>query len=150
MLEKSALELKELEHCSFNNWYDLFEKISIKSFRLQIPEHIVDYLKEELIILPKECEITKGDHETPDPDDIIGEEGDFDDEDTEQSEVPEFQVRSLDYPTIHDCITIPLSGVQQIYVKNSVKTQWISIYQNQLALSKGFDLDYSMSIAESK
>jgi hypothetical protein len=69
---------QDLLHCSFVNWYELFEKISIKSFSLPIPEDVLEYLKADLIILPKECELQS-------------DSGGFDDEDTEESqETPEF------------------------------------------------------------
>lgn len=89
MLERSV-ELKELEHCSFVNWYELFEKISVKSYPLKIPENVLKYLKDELVVLPKECE-NESANSKPDPEDIVGEETNFDEEDTEQiEEIPEF------------------------------------------------------------
>ncbi|XP_055691843.1 cell division cycle protein 123 homolog [Lutzomyia longipalpis] len=48
-------EMNILEACSFGNWYEKFEKITIKSFLLPIPNDILDYLRDDIIILPREC-----------------------------------------------------------------------------------------------
>lgn len=73
-----STEKRDLINCSFVNWYELFEKISIKSYSIPVPENVLEYLKDELLILPKECEIQN-----------ISEG--FEDEDTEDAETPEFQ-----------------------------------------------------------
>lgn len=57
MHEKNQ-QLKEcidLRACSYPNWYKKFNKITLKSICLPIPDEIVKYLLDEIIILPKEC-----------------------------------------------------------------------------------------------
>ncbi|GAB0091055.1 Cell division cycle protein 123 homolog [Sergentomyia squamirostris] len=44
-----------LTACSFPNWYENFEKITIKSYIIPIPANVLDYLRDDMIILPKEC-----------------------------------------------------------------------------------------------
>uniref|UniRef100_A0A1L8DDE0 Uncharacterized protein n=1 Tax=Nyssomyia neivai TaxID=330878 RepID=A0A1L8DDE0_9DIPT len=62
-------ELSVLGACSFSNWYDKFEKITIKSFLIPIPNHVLDYLRDDIIILPKEC--IPDDEETTDEDSSV-------------------------------------------------------------------------------
>lgn len=57
MHEKNQ-ELKEcidLRACSFVNWYNKFHKITLQSVCVPLPDDIVNYLLDEIIILPKEC-----------------------------------------------------------------------------------------------
>lgn len=49
------LECDELGHCSYQNWYEQFSTITLKSVFVPIPQTIIDYLLDEIIILPKEC-----------------------------------------------------------------------------------------------
>ena len=37
-----------LKPCSFQNWYDLFKKNSIRSICLPLPEDVLDYLKKDI------------------------------------------------------------------------------------------------------
>lgn len=57
MHEKNQ-QLKEcidLRACSYVNWYNKFHKISLQSVCVPLPDEIVNYLLDEIIILPKEC-----------------------------------------------------------------------------------------------
>lgn len=57
MHEKNQ-QLKEcidLRACSYVNWYNIFHKISLQSVCVPLPDEIVNYLLDEIIILPKEC-----------------------------------------------------------------------------------------------
>lgn len=57
MHEKNQ-ELKEcidLRACSFVNWYNKFHKVALQSVCVPLPDDIVNYLLDEIIILPKEC-----------------------------------------------------------------------------------------------
>ena len=47
--------LMKYQSCSFQTWYNEFEKISIPSTAIKVPINVVDYLLDEIIILPKEC-----------------------------------------------------------------------------------------------
>lgn len=78
----SIKECTELAACSFKNWYKLFKKISITSKCLSIPSNVKDYLLDDIIILPKECETIS--YSNNDDDDY------YDDDDTEDIEQPEF------------------------------------------------------------
>lgn len=57
MHEKNA-QLKEsidLNECSYINWHKTFDKITPRSICVPLPSDILDYLLDEMIILPKEC-----------------------------------------------------------------------------------------------
>lgn len=79
-------ELSDLINCSYQNWYEVFRKNAIKSFVLPIPNEVLKYLKQDFFILPKECAPVIGCSSSS----FIGEETNFDDEDTEGVDVPEF------------------------------------------------------------
>lgn len=79
-------ELSDLINCSYQNWYEAFRKNSIKSFVLPIPSEVLNYLKQDFFILPKECAPVGCSSSAS----YIGEETNFDDEDTEGAEIPEF------------------------------------------------------------
>ncbi len=73
--------VKEVNSCSFDQWYPLFKKVTFKSIILPIPNEVLDYLRSDgSLVLPKECD---------------GENGDSPSEDSEENEVaspsfPEF------------------------------------------------------------
>ncbi|XP_063704250.1 translation initiation factor eIF2 assembly protein-like [Culicoides brevitarsis] len=79
MLERpKPLSLKTF---SFPEWYKDFKKISIRSHIVNIPPKVLEYLKDEMIVLPKECNETTHENELGD---------DYLDEDTEETVPPEF------------------------------------------------------------
>lgn len=45
----------DLRACSYVNWYHKFHKISLQSVCVPLPDDIVNYLLDEIIVLPKEC-----------------------------------------------------------------------------------------------
>ncbi|CAO1300908.1 unnamed protein product [Diamesa serratosioi] len=71
---------------SFHNWYDHFKKNSIRSFCLPLPSNVLNYMREDKFILPKECDFGDGGNDY----EYVGDETNFDEDDTEQTEVPEF------------------------------------------------------------
>lgn len=79
-------EISDLISCSYQNWYDDFKKNSIKSFILQIPAAVLNYLKQDFFILPKECQLVGSSSDTG----YVGEGTDFDEEDSEEADTPEF------------------------------------------------------------
>lgn len=79
-------ELSDLITCSYQNWYEDFRKNSLKSFVLPIPTEVLNYLKQDFFILPKECTEVGGTSTAS----FVGEKINFDDEDTERTESPEF------------------------------------------------------------
>lgn len=51
-------EIKEcidMRTCSYTNWYKKFKKITIQSICIHLPEEIIKYFLDEVIVLPKEC-----------------------------------------------------------------------------------------------
>lgn len=57
MHQKSELlkECHDLRTCAYFNWCEQFSKITIKFDIIPIQKEVVEYLKDEIIILPKEC-----------------------------------------------------------------------------------------------
>lgn len=43
---------EEINHCQFHEWYDKFEKNTIKSRIVPLPKEFIDYLKEDNIMIP--------------------------------------------------------------------------------------------------
>lgn len=51
-------EIKEcidLRACAYTNWYKKFRKLTFDSVCIPLSDEIVNYLLDEIIILPKEC-----------------------------------------------------------------------------------------------
>ena len=47
---------KDVLNCSFSNWYTNFEKVTIPSTILPLPEPVLEYLLEDgQLVLPVEC-----------------------------------------------------------------------------------------------
>lgn len=76
MLEKPNF----LKECSIQKWYNAYKKISIKTYIVPIPPNLVEYMQDEMIVLPKECETQN--------DTALGD--DYLDEDTKETTTPEF------------------------------------------------------------
>lgn len=94
MQEKTFNEYEQLMACSFVNWHRIFDKIAFESVVVEIPEHIVQYLLEEMIILPAECQ------QSPDG---IEDEND-----------------ALDEPVFHHCINLLLGRFVNIELCDSI------------------------------
>lgn len=48
------MKVDQILNCSFDKWYKLFEKITIRSEIIPIPKNVLDYLRiGSTIILPK-------------------------------------------------------------------------------------------------
>lgn len=88
----------DLAHCSINCWYDQFEKIAIKSIIVKLDAAVLSYLRDELVILPKECNIE--DSNTSSELDFVGEPINFDEDDSEETGAPEFPEFSKHLMTI--------------------------------------------------
>ncbi|XP_055380916.1 cell division cycle protein 123 homolog [Condylostylus longicornis] len=71
----------KLDICSFKSWYKKFEKITIPSICIHIPKDVLEYFRDELVILPKECYTS-----------IVEEDSEWDNEINEDNtpEYPEF------------------------------------------------------------
>lgn len=83
-------ELSDLVVCSYHNWYEDYKKNCIKSFCLQINQDVLNYLKQDLFILPKECNLSNTAASSSNTK-TIGESSSFSDDDEEPSVVPEFK-----------------------------------------------------------
>lgn len=82
----------DLARCSINNWYEQFEKIAIKSYIVKLDSTILDYLRDDLLILPKECNIETSNTLTAASElDFVGDPIDFDEDDSEKTGTPEFE-----------------------------------------------------------
>lgn len=81
-------ELSDLICCSYHSWYEDFRKNCIKSIVLPIPRDVLNYLKQDLFVLPVECTPAGGSSSSSD---YVGEKTDFDDDDTEDAGAPEFR-----------------------------------------------------------
>lgn len=75
-------ECVDLRACAYTNWYKKFRKITFDSVCIPLPDEIVKYLLDEIIILPKECY-------SNDAEEAFGEENaanndDYDDDDEDE------------------------------------------------------------------
>lgn len=52
---KDIKECIDLRACAYTNWYDKFQKLTFDSVCIRLSDEIVNYLLDEIIILPKEC-----------------------------------------------------------------------------------------------
>jgi hypothetical protein len=87
-------ELHDLISCSHQNWYDNYRKNCIKSYSLQIPANVLNYLKQDFFILPKECHTSSqsaASCSSSSNTKVVGEVTNFDDDtEVDDTEVPEF------------------------------------------------------------
>lgn len=56
-------ECRDLRTCAYTNWYKKFRKITLDSVCVPVPEEILKYFLDEIIILPKECYKNDDDNE---------------------------------------------------------------------------------------
>lgn len=104
MLEKSTIQ-QQKKICSFDNWYGDFKKISIKSHYIDIPPDVLQYLRDDIIVLPKECQTRVEANQLGD---------NFQEDDTEESVTPEF-------PSFSQLISEKLA---QLGGSAFIKTNW--------------------------
>lgn len=79
-------ECVDLRACAYTNWCKKFRKITFDSVCIPIPEAIVKYLLDEIIILPKECYNDDEDDENVFEQDT-GTDAKNDDEDEDEDDV---------------------------------------------------------------
>lgn len=77
-LEKAA--------CMLVNWYDQLKKNTIKSYIIPIPDDVLAYLRQDMVILPKECSILH----TSETNKISSYDDQFSDDEDEEADLPEF------------------------------------------------------------
>lgn len=132
-------ELSDLIVCSYHNWYEEFRKNCIKSFVLPIPPEVMKYLEQDFFILPKECAPVGSSSGAS----FVGEESNFDDEDTEGADIPEF-------PVFSKSITDVLKKLGECNLDMVLTPSWnsrmlfrrICVHQDQLALPSRRNLDH--------
>lgn len=83
-------ETSDLITCSYHSWYENFKKHCIKSHSLELPVDVLNYLKQDFFILPKECKMTAmfNSEQTK----AVGEASNFEnyDDDDDEEEPPTF------------------------------------------------------------
>ncbi|XP_055613298.1 cell division cycle protein 123 homolog [Uranotaenia lowii] len=90
------IELEKVS-CMTVNWYDKFKKNTVKSFVIPVPEDVLAYLRQDLVILPKECSklSTSGSTKTKHFNSYNDEFSD-DEADDDSPEFPEFSSKVTD------------------------------------------------------
>lgn len=63
-MDKAAL----YQACSIENWYEDFQDVTIRTNIVKIPQDVLKYLRDDVMVLPKEC-YSAGDDEWSDDDD---------------------------------------------------------------------------------
>lgn len=134
-------EISDLINCSYQNWYEDFRKNSIKSFVLPIPQKVLEYLRQDFFILPKECAPVGSSSGAS----FVGEESNFEDEDTEgaESDVPEFPEFSKEIAgTLKKLGKFGrFYGCRWSHLMRVI-SRWIRICQDELALPARLHLDH--------
>lgn len=51
IMDSSAL----YEACSIENWYEDFQDVTIRTNIVKIPRNVLNYFRDDLMVLPKEC-----------------------------------------------------------------------------------------------
>lgn len=111
--------LSEKNFFNFEFWNKLFKQNSIESIEIEIPKNVLNYLRDDIIILPKECnqnDDTENDEFECEPnfnaDDYDDDDNsDSDDESIEIPEFPEFSNRIL-------------NGIKELGGSVFIKTNW--------------------------
>lgn len=83
-------EVSDLMSCSYHQWHENYKKHCIKSHCLQIPEDVLQYFKQELFVLPKECKIFNSGSSSSANTKTVGEASNFEDADDEEEAPPSF------------------------------------------------------------
>ncbi|GFU00151.1 cell division cycle protein 123 homolog [Nephila pilipes] len=84
------MKIEDVKKCSFQNWYNDFKKVTIKSIILPLPEEFVSYILKDGIVLPKNSgfgysvPINDSDTESDDT------EQTWEDNEEDEPEAPEF------------------------------------------------------------
>lgn len=74
---KEIKECIDLRTCAYTNWYKKFRKITYDSVCIPLSDEMINYLLDEIIILPKECYLNESkrddaeDDDSGDEDDIV-------------------------------------------------------------------------------
>ncbi|CAL1271950.1 unnamed protein product [Larinioides sclopetarius] len=83
------MKIDEVKKCSFQNWYNDFKKVTIKSIILPLPDGFVSYILKDGVVLPKDSGYSYTVEVDSDADSEVEESWD-DDEEIEEPEAPQF------------------------------------------------------------
>lgn len=125
-------ECVDLRACAYTNWYKKFRKITFESECIALPDEIVKYLLDEIIILPKECY-------SNDDDDAFGDDNGVDIEDNDDDEaeavVSNWNSQHWFVSTIKfsfDILATGLFSIQSNTNQNHCWPWWIGFHKDQL------------------
>lgn len=135
----------DLRACSYPNWYKKFRKISLRSICVPIPEPIVKYLLDEIIILPKECYAHEQNSESNSCTDTTLADGDYDDVLDAEVSYYRYEVKIIDFNVILRFSATRISRIQRYHCKENICIRWFGLHQNKLAQSERCFLDNSRS-----
>lgn len=54
--------------CSIENWYEDFQDVTIRTNIVKIPQDVLNYFRDDLMVLPKECYVDENDEWSDDED----------------------------------------------------------------------------------
>ncbi|XP_042907499.1 translation initiation factor eIF2 assembly protein isoform X2 [Parasteatoda tepidariorum] len=77
------MKIEEVEQCSFQNWYNNFKNVSVKSIILPLPDDFIKYILADGIILPKSTNVS---HVVSTNDSDLSDEEETWEEDTDEAE----------------------------------------------------------------
>uniref|UniRef100_A0A5K3FJ20 Cell division cycle protein 123 homolog n=1 Tax=Mesocestoides corti TaxID=53468 RepID=A0A5K3FJ20_MESCO len=83
------MKQEEVLACSFDSWYPIFEKYTTRSIIIDLPDEVLDYIKNAPLLLPKNSRPLKV--EKPGCFDNLDEESWADDDDPEGPTFPDFE-----------------------------------------------------------
>lgn len=155
MHEKNQ-ELKEcidLRACSFVNWYNKFHKVALQSVCVPLPDDIVNYLLDEIIILPKEC-YAREQSTSVAATNYSGAPSSFDAGEDDSTGTEVFQqmlVIQIQNRKLIRCESISfrlarISRLQSVNCSNDCRIGRLGIHQNELAQSERCILDNCRAI----
>ena len=81
-------EFSDLLTCSYHNWHEDYKKHCIKSHCLPIPDDVLNYLKQDLFVLPKECKVSSSSSTSETR--TVGEATNFEESEEEENPAPSF------------------------------------------------------------
>lgn len=117
-------ETSDLIACSYHNWYEDYKKHCIKSYSIEVPEDVLNYLKQDFFVLPKECKITStNSFETKQ----VGEASNFEDDDEEET-LPTFSEFSNKIKRIIDKLGKKKIHWMFLFLINLLLIRWICIH----------------------
>ncbi|XP_035227964.1 cell division cycle protein 123 homolog isoform X1 [Stegodyphus dumicola] len=84
------MKIKDVEVCSFQNWYNDFKHVTFKSIILALPEGFVSYILKDGIVLPENCQTNSAVKQTTTSDESDDEQVSWEDGEADEAEAPHF------------------------------------------------------------